>query len=435
MEIYIVQPNDTIQSIAEKYGITVEKLVEDNGLAQPNHLVIGQALVITFPKQTYIVQQGDTLKAIADSFDITIMQLIRNNPHLLDNETIYPGENLVISYNTSKSISTNGFSYPFMKQETLIKTLPYLTYLTIFNYAATKEGNIFTYQDESNIIKTSKEYGAVPIMLVSTLTPRGEQNIELAYNILLNETFQENHINLIIQIMKNKGYQGTNVIFYYLNENNQGLYLNFLRRMSQRFHNEGFLLVVSINYIITTDNAEKYFTKIDFSKFNELVDKLIFTRFVWTSNYIPPAPINNINFLRELIKYVSLNTPSNKIMISTPTIGYDWTLPYIPNSSNIYTLSLDAVMEIAYETNSVIYFDENSQTPYFYYKQQYFENTIQHIVWFIDARSYMALNQIIIDFNLDGNAIWNVMSFNSQLWTVLNTQFNIIKTNINTDDT
>ncbi|RDU24718.1 LysM peptidoglycan-binding domain-containing protein [Anaerosacchariphilus polymeriproducens] len=432
MEIYIVQLNDTIQSIAEKYGITVEKLIEDNGLAQPNHLVIGQALVITFPKQTYIVQQGDTLKEIADSFDVTIMQLIRNNPHLSDNKTINPGEKLVISYSTSKSISTNGFCYPFIKQDTLIKSLPYLTYLSIFNYTTTKEGNIFTYQDETNIIKTAKEFSVVPLLMASTLTPLGEQNIELAYNILLNETYQNNLINLIIQIMKNKGYQGTNIIIYHLNENNQHLFFNFILKISQCLHEEGFLLFLSINYNITTNNKNHY-ANIDFSKFNDIVDNLVFTQFVWTSNYIPPAPVNNISYLRELIKDVSLKTPSNKIMISIPTIGYDWTLPYIPNSSNIYTLSLDTVLEIAYQTNSVIYFDENSLTPYLYYNQFYSENIIQHLIWFIDARSYMSLTQIIIDYNLSGNAIWNVMSFNPQLYTVITSQFSITKLITSTD--
>lgn len=433
MEIYIVQPDDTIQAIAEKYGITVEKLIEDNGLNQPERLVTGQALVIAFPAQTYIVQQGDTLEGIAESFHVPTMQLLRNNPRLLEDESIFPREELVIRYNTSRSISTNGFCYPFMQQETLIKTLPYLTYLSIFNYAATKENNIFTYQDDSAIIKTSKEYGVAPLMLISTLTPRGEQNVELAYNILLDEAYQDKHIDLLIHIMKSKGYLGANIIFYYLHEYNQRLYLNFLQKAYQRFHAEGYLLFISINYNLTINNDEKSYTKIDFSKFSDFVDKLIFIQFVWTSNYLPPGPVNNISYLRELIQYISTNTPGNKIMINIPTFGYDWTLPYIPNSSNIYTLSLNTVFEIAYQTNAVIYFDENSQTPYFYYNQMSFRNLIQHIIWFIDARSYTALSQIIIDFNLDGKAIWNVMTFNAQLFTVLISQFDIIKLTINTE--
>lgn len=75
MEIYVVQQGDDINSIAERYGFAVDKLIQDNGLVYPYNLVIGQTLVIALPKQTHIVQQGDTLQSIADSYSITIMQL------------------------------------------------------------------------------------------------------------------------------------------------------------------------------------------------------------------------------------------------------------------------------------------------------------------------------------------------------------------------
>lgn len=121
MEIYVVQQGDTIYSIADKYGVTVDKLAQANGLVAPYNLVIGQAIVIAFPKQSYTVQQGDTLQSIADAYDVSMMQLLRNNPFLFDREYIYPGETLVISYNTNGSMTTNGFAYPYIKQDTLLK--------------------------------------------------------------------------------------------------------------------------------------------------------------------------------------------------------------------------------------------------------------------------------------------------------------------------
>lgn len=98
MEIYIVKHGDNIESIANKYGITVERLITDNGLINPQSLVIGQALVILKPKITYTVMSGDTLESIANINHISLMQLIRNNPFLYDREFIYPGEGLVIQY-------------------------------------------------------------------------------------------------------------------------------------------------------------------------------------------------------------------------------------------------------------------------------------------------------------------------------------------------
>ncbi|MDF2540804.1 MAG: Peptidoglycan-binding lysin domain protein [Herbinix sp.] len=89
MDIYVVQQGDTIDSIAEKYGVTVEKIVIDNGIEHPDHLAIGQTIVIVYPKQTHVVQQDDTLQSIADTYNVSVIQLLRNNPFQSDRESIY----------------------------------------------------------------------------------------------------------------------------------------------------------------------------------------------------------------------------------------------------------------------------------------------------------------------------------------------------------
>jgi peptidoglycan/xylan/chitin deacetylase (PgdA/CDA1 family) len=41
-----VRPGDTLYSIAERFGVTVESIIEANGLTDPNYLFVGQVLVI-----------------------------------------------------------------------------------------------------------------------------------------------------------------------------------------------------------------------------------------------------------------------------------------------------------------------------------------------------------------------------------------------------
>jgi len=171
--IHVVQPSENIYSIAEMYGVSVLKLIQDNELENFNDLVPGQTIVIVYPKLTYTVQEGDTLLGIATANDITVMQLLRNNPYLENRNYINPGEIIVISYDTNGKLTTNGFAYPFINKETLRKTLPYLTYLTVFNYSATSDGGIISYYDDTESIRLAKEYGAIPLMMMTTLTAQG----------------------------------------------------------------------------------------------------------------------------------------------------------------------------------------------------------------------------------------------------------------------
>jgi spore germination protein len=250
MDIYLVQPGDNIYSIADKYGVQAERLVQDNGLVNPAHLVYGQAIVIPSPKLTYTVQEGDTLKGIANAYGVTLMQLLRNNPSLSDSEFLYPGEILTVSYPTNEQIKTNGFVYPYVKKETLIRALPNLTYLSVFNYQATEHGGISAYQDDSEIIQTAKDYGTVPIMMTATFTSLGQPNIETAYDILLHEEYQNRHINNILNMIKNKGYYGVNMTFNYMNASNQALYEKFIIKAANQIHKEGFLFLQQLILIL-----------------------------------------------------------------------------------------------------------------------------------------------------------------------------------------
>lgn len=426
MDIYIVQEGDDIQSIADRFEISAEKLIIDNGLQFPYNLVVGQTIVIAYPKQTYTVKEGDTLESIANLYNVSIMQILRNNPFLSEREYIYQGEILIISYDTKSSIETFGIAYPYIKRETLIKTLPNLTYISILNYTASEKGEIITYQDDSEIIKTSKEYGTVPLILLTTLSVSGQPNIETAYNILLNKEYQERHTNELVDIMKSKGYQGVNIVFNYLNENNQSLYLDFIKTISDRLQQEGLLFFLTVNYKLKENDSIDTLSRISYSEFAEYLDAMIFISLVWSSNIGPPAPVSNINFIRLLMDYVTSKVSSDKIIIGKPTIGYDWQLPYIPGRSNTTSMSIDSAILLASQSGAAIQFDEESFTPYFSYNQL-IGLPIEHIVWFIDARSINALNDLILQKSIKGSGIWNIMIYYPQLWTLINSLFDTKK--------
>lgn len=427
MEIHVVQEGDTIESIAEKYGVLKDRVILDNGLVEPYKLLIGQALVITHPMQAHIVKEGDTLQSIADLYDITMLQLIKNNPFLVERKYIFPGETLVISYNTVKDIITMGFTYPFIDRDTLIKTLPDLTYLSIINYTAMQSGEINVYQDDSEIIATAKEFGTIPLLFLTTLTPQGISNVETAYEILLNEKFQDTSIDAFVTIMKTKGYLGINIMYNYLNKDSEALYQKFTEKVSKRLVQEGLLFFISINYMEKTEEDTVSFDMVDYGALSEKVNELLFLKFKWGTNNGPPEPVNNISNIKLLMEYVTTIAAPEKIVIGIPVFGYDWKLPYVPNQTSASALSINSVMNLAYEVNALIQFDEVSQTPFFYYSQFSFDYPFQHIVWFIDARSIKSICDLIIDEQLNGCAVWNIMLYNPQVWTVINATFNVIK--------
>ena len=56
MDIHVVRPGDTLYELAYQYGVPMSRLILDNQLPDPSQLVVGQTLVIQYPRSTYTVR-------------------------------------------------------------------------------------------------------------------------------------------------------------------------------------------------------------------------------------------------------------------------------------------------------------------------------------------------------------------------------------------
>lgn len=114
MIIYIMQPGDTLSMIANRFNVTIQKIIEHNWVGTDMLIVPGQILFIPrdhhmygatdsmdplsmlqpYIKQEvlYVVQRGDTLAAIARRFDSTVEAIVEANRLEGPNAVIYPGQ-------------------------------------------------------------------------------------------------------------------------------------------------------------------------------------------------------------------------------------------------------------------------------------------------------------------------------------------------------
>jgi len=99
---YVVQPGDTLYSIARRYNTTVDAISQANGIVNPWYISVGQKLIIPQGSSppissgnTYVVQPGDTLYSIAARFGKNVWDIIVAN-NLSDPHWISVGQVLVI---------------------------------------------------------------------------------------------------------------------------------------------------------------------------------------------------------------------------------------------------------------------------------------------------------------------------------------------------
>lgn len=112
--VHVVQPGETLYSIAARYGTTVQTIAQANGLSNLNLVYVGQRLVIpsgsgstTATGRTYTVRAGDTLWSIAARHGTTVAMLMQVNG-LTNASYVYVGQRLTIPGGNPGSSGSQG---------------------------------------------------------------------------------------------------------------------------------------------------------------------------------------------------------------------------------------------------------------------------------------------------------------------------------------
>lgn len=424
MLIYTVESGDTIDRIASTYGVSRERIITDNGLIPPYNLTVGQSLVIKFPRIVHTVAEGETLEIIAAGYGTTVRTLLQNNPSLIGRDYITQGEQITISFIEDKmgNINVNGYAYTYINRDVLINALPFLTSLTIFGYGFTESGELIAPDDEE-MIALAREYGAAPIMLISSLTERGTFSNERVAEVLSNPDVRENAINNILNIMLEKGYLGIDVDFEFIEAENTDNYIEFIRRLTQSLAPYGLTVNTDLAPKTSAEQKGLLYESHDYGRIGEVSDTVLLMTYEWGYVYGPPMAIAPLNKVTEVVDYALTEIPPGKIYLGIPTYSYDWTLPFERGVSEAETFGSAEAVILADRVGAEIMFDETAQSPYFVYTD---DEGRTHEVWFEDARSIDAKLRLVDSESLRGVGYWNIMRKFPQNYAVLSSLFNIL---------
>lgn len=424
MYIQVVQQDDTIYSIANTYGISPERLAMENDISDPVNLTVGEAFVILIPSQTYIVQEGDSLESIALEQGTDIMELLRNNPDI-SNRELYSGEELVISYEDERTaaIKTNGFAYPFIDRETLRKTLPYLTYLTVYSYQILPDGNLIEL-DDFEIVQMAKEFGVAPIMFVNAPHEGDDVDTEIAHNITSNTDIKNTFLNNILRNLRSKGYSGINLDTPYIHPLDREAYVEFVADLTKLLNAEGFSVTITIAPSTFEISTGIIYSGVDYTGLSQAANSVLY-ELTYARRYPRNLPISVLPFdavIQTLDNAVSLISPE-KCTLGISIVGYLWEFPYFAAITYANFINYNSAIDLAKDVGASIQFNEPSRSSYFLFV----DGDREYIAWFKDSRVIYLFLEYVKSYGLQGASIWNIMYFTTNIWMLMNAQFVIEK--------
>ncbi len=423
MIIHIVEAGDTVTGIAETYNVSASRLVSDNGLLISDRLAVGQALLILEAEETYTVRDGDTVIGIANSVGVAPIGLLQNNPYLSDGPLL-TGQTLIVRFSDVKrrSITVNGYAYSGINKSVLRRALPYLTYLTIFSYGFTETGELIE-TDDTELISLAYEYGAVPVLLISSIAEDGKFSTEKAGRLFNDAVLQGTVLENILSVMLEKGYAGLDIDFEFIAAADKEAFVSFIQNAVELLSPYGLFVNTDLAPKTSATQAGLLYEAHDYRAIGSASDRLFLMTYEWGYTYGPPMAIAPINRVREVVEYAVSEIPSQKLTLGIPNYAYDWPLPFVRGETAATSLGNEEATRIAAVNNAVIQFDMTAASPYFYYSK----SGEPHVIWFEDVRSVLAKLDLADFFSLGGVGYWNVMRPFSQNFLLLAALYDIVK--------
>lgn len=288
MFIYTVKAGDDLTMLSRRFGIPTSRIAADNALRYPNNLVVGQHLIIMSDSMRHIIEEGQTLYSLSQEFGVPLDDLLAANPNV-NPIALYEGEvvNIPIPENVLRRPAIiNGYAYPTITDSSLECSLPFLTFLSPFSYSVTPDGDIIAPSDD-RLIERARKSSVMPLMVVTNIYD-GSFSTEVLSQILANPDARERLISSILAELERKGYYGLNLDMEYISPDDRDTYNAFLRELSDRLHNNGYILITAVAPKYRADQPGILYESHDYKVQGEAADYVIIMTYEWgyTSGYV-----------------------------------------------------------------------------------------------------------------------------------------------------
>lgn len=426
MQIHVVQPGQSIFSIAQGYSTTVSEIVQANKLPNPNNLVVGQALVIPITGSFYWVSPGDSLYSIGNKVGVSYQEIARVN-RISPTQQLTLGQRLYIPPKPKRNAEFNGYVEPRGEvsqslEQNIRSVSPRLTYLAPFSFQIGRDGSLKE-PVLNNFPAIAREH-RVTLMMVVTNLENDQFSDELGRIILNDQNIQNSLLNNIVQTAKKYGFRDIHFDMEYLRPVDRQAYLQFLQKARNRFKQEGWLLSAALAPKTGAMQKGKWYEAHDYRGIGQIVDFVVIMTYEWGYSGGPPMAVSPIGPVREVLEYALTEMPGSKIMMGQNLYGYDWTLPYVPGGQYAKAVSPQRAIQLASEHNVPISYDYKAQAPHFNYTDNQGK---QHTVWFEDARSIQEKFNLVKELNLRGVSYWKLGIEFPQNWLLIDDNFTVEK--------
>lgn len=241
MEIYVVKQGDTIDTIANEFQVQASEIAFINQISYPYPLVIGQALLI--PVQDDLQQN-------------------------------------------KRSVTVNGYAYPYINSKVLQTTLPYLTVLSVFSYGFTTEGELIPPRlDDTEMINAALQFGTEPVLTLTPMDKNERFNNNLISVLVHSNSIQEVLIQNILEMLRRKSFSGVDVDFEYIKAEDRDFFTSFVAKLTTELNAYGYMVSVALAPKTSSEQKGLLYEGKDYGGLGAAANSCLLMTYEWGYRY------------------------------------------------------------------------------------------------------------------------------------------------------
>jgi len=421
MAVHVVIAGENLWTISNRYNVSIQSIVDLNGLPSATSIVPGLALYIPNslpPFRYYRIMAGDQIWKLAQQFNTDPSAILAVNPGINPNQ-LHIGQVIIIPSPEKLEIATLGFIVPSSENNvlTILDSISgQLTYLAIVAYSFTEEGFAYNQIEDTAIIAKSNQLNITPLLMIRNFTG-SDFSPELAGRVLENPTYRGNLVASIVNLTIQRGFGGVSIDLEFIPPARRRDFITFLTELK----NELGELILHVNVHAKTADipTNRIIGAYDYAAIGNAADIVAVMTIDYGYPGGPPDPIAPITWMEQVIQYSITQINPGKLQIAMALYGYD----KVVHSNKTNAKSVLAAQNQAITTGTPIEFNSTAKSPWY----RYWHGVEEHVVWFEDIRSYIEKYRLIDVYHLSGTTFWQISLEAPQNWAYLSKNIAVVK--------
>ncbi|RME04026.1 MAG: hypothetical protein D6805_04415 [Planctomycetota bacterium] len=221
------------------------------------------------------------------------------------------------------------------------------------------------------------------------------------HRILSNPTLRKKHIQQLVNMVQNRGFDGLEVDYESLKAEDRQAFSVFIQNLAHQLRQNGKKLAVAVHAKISSPGTWNGPQAQDWRVIGKAVDyfKIMGYDYGWLGG--KPNPIAPLPWLERVLRFAVSQVKSNKIILGIPLYGYRWYHSKERRNKAHTFVQLQRFLSAAY------------------YHPRYQELTLQtseFTLWFHDWRSVAARAKLAQSFGILGVCLWRMGGEDPRIW-------------------